>query len=618
MIRDMRRIWKQESPEEKLAKVRAAARKNPRKTIEKLLYIATAKPGAPLELFKLNRSQEIVYDAMMEQERAGKPVRIVILKSRQVGISTFCSAWVFVKTFFNQNISSLIMGHEIKATQKLFEKQKIFNANLPIELQIAIKRSNKQELFWEELINCMITVATAGSPDAVRSQTIHHGLFTEAGFYDELEDLKAGLEPSIHPYPGTSIIWESTGKGYGTGFHILWQSVSDGKSQYIPLFLKWYDDPLCSVEKFPNARIQDAMLMPLFEKFPDLRERQKEYKLTPEQICWYGTLLRDRYQGDQDRMSKEYPCTPEEAFLSGGKTVLPGSLIVELKKNIFPGKRYSVPKEGWQHISELQENLLIKPNQETYLEIWQPPIPGRHYLVSIDSAQGVATGDASCGMVLDILNQRLCAQIHGRVDMKSFAQMLAKIGTSYNYAIMVPEVDGLGAWLLAELKEIYFNLYQARKDLGYMTQVTNRLGFDMREHKLAAVANMKNLLRDRHKEHGFMPCQYLLSELSTYINKDGKPQAQKSCHDDRVAAYAIGLKACFDEIQSRPDLTRLLLSTNTTDHSTVRPRTTPDEIIRRMKDPNWIPGYSIQDQKTAGDLGPISTDDLGDPWDWQW
>ena len=61
---------------------------NTRKYIEEYLKIVD-KSGDLID-FKLNKAQRKIYSAIQEQARAGKPIRIIVLKARQLGITTFC------------------------------------------------------------------------------------------------------------------------------------------------------------------------------------------------------------------------------------------------------------------------------------------------------------------------------------------------------------------------------------------------------------------------------------------------------------------------------------------------------------------------------------------------
>ena len=75
--------------------------------IERFLYIKT-KEGE-LTLLKLNIMQKKFYDIIKAQFQAGKPVRIIVLKARQLGFSTFIEALIFYFTACQFAVNSLVV-----------------------------------------------------------------------------------------------------------------------------------------------------------------------------------------------------------------------------------------------------------------------------------------------------------------------------------------------------------------------------------------------------------------------------------------------------------------------------------------------------------------------------
>jgi hypothetical protein len=93
--------------------------------MEKCLKIRT-KEGK-LVPFAMNpmqeKSEKLIYDNQISKN---KPVRVIWLKARQHGISTYCEAKIFKKTATNPFRNSMIIAHEDKATQNLFAMSKLF------------------------------------------------------------------------------------------------------------------------------------------------------------------------------------------------------------------------------------------------------------------------------------------------------------------------------------------------------------------------------------------------------------------------------------------------------------------------------------------------------------
>ena len=81
--------------------------------------------------FKLNAGQIIVDNVIKELEAKNKPVRLIILKARQMGISTYTEGYIFKKTVTQTYKSSSIIAHLDEALQNLYNMYKTFYENMP-------------------------------------------------------------------------------------------------------------------------------------------------------------------------------------------------------------------------------------------------------------------------------------------------------------------------------------------------------------------------------------------------------------------------------------------------------------------------------------------------------
>lgn len=98
--------------------------KEPRDFIEEHLYIKT-KDQLVIPL-TLNHAQRLIYKKVQEARSNKKPIRIIILKARQEGVSTLCEALIFERTARWQNTNSLIVAHEPESTESIFAMSKLF------------------------------------------------------------------------------------------------------------------------------------------------------------------------------------------------------------------------------------------------------------------------------------------------------------------------------------------------------------------------------------------------------------------------------------------------------------------------------------------------------------
>ena len=112
--------------------------------IEKWLKIRT-KEGDVVPLM-LNEPQRRLMDEVERQEAAGKPVRIIILKARQMGFSTLTEALIFYRTATAFATDSMIVAHTDEATGNLFRMSRRYYDELPPILRPMLRASNAQEL----------------------------------------------------------------------------------------------------------------------------------------------------------------------------------------------------------------------------------------------------------------------------------------------------------------------------------------------------------------------------------------------------------------------------------------------------------------------------------------
>ena len=121
--------------------------RNAREFIEGALKIKT-KDTRIVPLI-LNQPQKRLYNTVKEQAKQQKPIRIIILKARQMGFSTLTEALIFHRTVTRRNVNSLIVAHKDESSNNLFNMSKLFYENLPPELQPMRKASNARELVFE-------------------------------------------------------------------------------------------------------------------------------------------------------------------------------------------------------------------------------------------------------------------------------------------------------------------------------------------------------------------------------------------------------------------------------------------------------------------------------------
>lgn len=212
---------------------------NTKQYIEKYIKIRD-KSGKIINL-QFNEPQQRLYDIIKEQKLKNKPVRIVILKARQLGFSTIAESILFKETTTKFNVNTGIITHQDEATKNLFNMSKLMYECLPQEMKPAKKASNAQELIFDNdkgtglksKIRCM----TAGSQGVGRSYTYDNLHVSELAFWPgNKKTTMTGLLQAVPNLPSTIIIIESTANGFEY-FKEIWDGAVAGENDFIPLFV---------------------------------------------------------------------------------------------------------------------------------------------------------------------------------------------------------------------------------------------------------------------------------------------------------------------------------------------------------------------------------------------
>lgn len=276
--------------------------------------------------FKMNSQQLNVHQRIEQQLKETGRVRVIILKSRKLGMSTYTAARFIHKTTLNSNKRAAVITHVADSTSAIFRVYKRFYDNIPQWFQPKIKANNAKELEFKT-IDSSIKVATAGSAETGRGDTVHYLHCSEISFWPNAREISAGLMRSVADVDGTEIIIESTATDISTMFYELWVDAVAGNNGYMPIFLPWTVDPHCTAKVPENTVFND-----------DEIEYQKLYNLTDEQLLWRRLTIR---QLGEKKFKNEYPISAAEAF-SGFDTdsFISSESIINARKRTIPIESY--------------------------------------------------------------------------------------------------------------------------------------------------------------------------------------------------------------------------------------------------------------------------------------
>jgi len=454
---------------------------------ERLLVVRTrdGRPG----LLRANAVQK-AFDRQRGQ-------RNIVLKARQMGLTTWAAARFFLKTMTQPGTLTLEVAHTQEAAEEIFRIVHRFLDFLPEALRtgpLRTSRANVRQIVFPKM-DAQYRVVSAGDRNAGRGMTVQNLHCSELARWpgDPTETL-AGLRASMTP--GGELILESTPDGVGGCFHEEWQKA--GETGMVRHFFPWWLE-----RRYRAGEVNAASLT---EEERDLMTRAS---LDLEQIG-YRRKIRADFRG---LARQEFAEDEESCFLTSGDSVFELSAIE-------------------QRMAAMTEPVERRRNGE--LEVWLPPLKGKQYLVAVDPAGGGSEGDYSAAQVLEMETGLQCAEFAGHVGGLELARLVTGLAAEYNQAWLVVERNnhGTGVLALVETACKYARIFKQGGQAGWLTTslsrpaVLGQLG--------AGLVEAPDRFQSRR----------LLGECRSFVRlTNGSMGARAGTHDDRVMAMAIGLGA---------------------------------------------------------------------------
>ena len=521
--------------------------------IETFLKIRT-KDGALLPLI-MNAPQRRLYGAIRKQWSEGKPIRIIILKARQMGFSTLTEAILFALTATNFNVESMIVAHEEKSTANLFRMSQRFYEELPEPMKPRRKAANARELVFDapggagKGLGSRIRCATAGGKGVGRSSTLTCVHLSEFAFWPgSKRETFAGLVQAVPDRPGTVIIIESTANGYDE-FKEMWdaavQAEKVGTDGYTPIFFAWHE-----MEEYRRPPL------PGFQRTPEEEEMAKTFGLDDEQLAWRRWCIATNCGGDINLFHQEYPSTPDEAFIATGMCVFDTRILVMRRDQVQATKwergRFRIQYEdGWE--DENRDSYTLGADTEAHGRgriqsfeweadprgpVWIRKLPevSVPYVLGADTA-GTGT-DYFAAHVLDNRSGDQVAKIYHQFGERAFAEQMYCLGMYYNRALIGVETN-YSTYPQLCLEELGYPKFYVRQRVDTFTgKLVDAFGFETTtKTRPLIIDGLKDVVRTAPETiHDFDT----LGEMLTFVyDESWKPQAEEGKHDDLVMSLAI-------------------------------------------------------------------------------
>lgn len=498
--------------------------------------------------FEVNEIQHILERIIKDIKKKKRLIRLVILKARREGVSTYFGGRFYWQTSLNRNRYAMIIAHEPEATDFLFDMQKRFYAHIPPEFSPQNKYNNKKVLEFNNDsgtgLDSAIRVGTAGKEQFGSSQLIHYLLLSELSKYPKAttSNLLTSLLQTVPDEENTEVIMESTALTTGGEFYDRYWSARYHYELYLDSedkckFKQKIRENTSPDNSYSSIFIpyfvfqKHRMSVPKGFKLTDEeKELKKMYDIPDEGLVWRRDAIENKCKGDVEVFHREYPTNELECFLSSGYSPFDIKKVMELRNNApDPIAKYECQLSSMQFIA----------NKDGRFWVWEEP-KAMNYIVSADPAEGLEGRDYSSVDVISRSTGDQVAHWHGHISSDLLGRLLVAIGMRYNNALLCPERNNAGILTVDKIVDSgYKNIYvetiieppaRPRKRYGWVTT---------KKTKFPLVETLANEIRD--DVHG-IKCVDTFNEMLTFKQIDDSTKifgAEHGKYDDRVMSIAI-------------------------------------------------------------------------------
>jgi hypothetical protein len=413
----------------------------------------------------------------------------IILKSRQLGISTLEAGYDLYKMLFTKDFNILCIATKQDTAKNMVTKVKFMYNNLPSWLKERkpdgsyLKPAEESKLTLR-LNNGSQIKAVSAAGDSGRSEAVSHLVIDEGAFIEGMDELWVSVQQTRATGGSCHIL--STPNGTGNWFHKMWERAENNDNTFLPIKLKWNVHP----------------------------ERDQAWR-----------DLQDSELGDPRAAAQECDCD----FNTSGDVVF-----------------YNEIREYYNQ-TFIQEPI-EKRGQESNYWFWTYPDFNRSYMVLADVARGDGK-DSSAFHVIDIELNEQVAEYKGQLGTTEYAHALVAAATEWNNALLVIENNNQGWAVVQKVIELdYKNLYWSSKSGntenlsyigGYHDTSKEVPGFTMgTTTRPLAIGKLVEAVNERQF---IIRSKRLMAEMKVLIWKNGRAEAQSGYNDDLIMAAAIGM-----------------------------------------------------------------------------
>jgi hypothetical protein len=435
----------------------------------------------------------------------GRGRQNIVLKARQMGVTTWVAARFFLKTITARGVLTVQVAQTQEAAEGIFRIVQRFWECLPEGMRegaLRRSRANSGQMCFPEL-DSEFRVVSAGDESAGRGLSIQNLHCSEVSRWPgNAGETLAGLRAALAP--GGEMVMESTPNGaYGCFYEEWGRAGSRGSGEasgVVRHFFPWWME-----EAYVAAPVREALR-------EDERRLVRAHDLKPRQIG-FRRGLEASYRGLR---SQEFAEDAESCFKATGECCFEVAAVE-------------------RRMTSVSEPMEMRRGGA--LQIWLPPVPGKEYLVAVDTAGGGADGDFAAVQVIEMGSGVQCAELQQRLGTVALARVSAELAREYGSgswggrgALIAVERNNHGAGVLAYLDSVerYARVYEQSGVAGWLTTAGSKPGM---------ISRMGALLVE---SPWLFFSKRLLGECRTFVSSaNGRTGAANGAHDDCLMAMAV-------------------------------------------------------------------------------
>jgi hypothetical protein len=533
-------------------------------------YIWIINKNKERQTLKLNKTQRAIEDKINELKNAGIPPRIVILKARQEGVTTYFQGKMMADSSQNKDRNSLIVAHEQDSTNAIFAKSKFMYESLDESVKPLQRASNARELIFntprnyngdKQGLNSKIVVKIAGKESIGRGDTYSYVHMSEYAFWKGSNDNSpsnqlTAIMQAVPENINTIAIIESTAKGYND-FKDVWDKAVAGENGWTPLFFPWFFMDEYS-KQFESEQKKQEFISSMDEYEKDIRDK---FDLSLEQLNWYRYTKKVKCNNNPDKMKQENPSFPEEAFVFSGTPVFNNSKIMarinillkqykllwqgqfEYKWNNEEAKDFII-ENSIKFVAKINRN--IEGHKLENIVIYEEPKKGNPYTIGADT-KGEGK-DYYTATVIDNITKKQVAVLRMNVNnSKPFTYQLFCLGKYYNNALIGLEIN-FNTAPIEELERLrYFKLYQREKYDDFTGQYQKRYGWKTDGTTRPLIIDKEIDLAENNIDK-IVHIDTLREMLTFVYDENNRPDAMSGKHDDLLFSDMIARETSKQQI----------------------------------------------------------------------